>query len=68
MSQDSLINDEPEQQQTIPSSIDSRMNLRSSRSNDLDEHIKVVKQKKEEAELLRLQKVQEQLRKKEQKW
>jgi len=38
------------------------------RSLALDEHIKLVKQKKEEAEILRLQKFQEQLRKKEQKW
>ncbi|UJR09714.1 hypothetical protein I4U23_013943 [Adineta vaga] len=38
------------------------------RSLALDEHIKLVKQKKEEAEVLRLQKFQEQLRKKEQKW
>lgn len=38
------------------------------RSMALDEHIKLVKQKKEEAEILRLQKFQEQLRKKEQKW
>jgi hypothetical protein len=38
------------------------------RSLALDEHIKIVKQKKEEAEILRLQKFQEQLRKKEQKW
>lgn len=39
-----------------------------SRSLALDEHIKLVKQKKEEAEILRLQRFQEQLRKKEQKW
>lgn len=38
------------------------------RTMALDEHIKLVKQKKEEAEVLRLQKFQEQLRKKEQKW
>jgi hypothetical protein len=38
------------------------------RSLALDEHIKLVKQKKEEAEILRLQKFQEQLRIKEQKW
>ena len=38
------------------------------RSLALDEHIKLVKQKKEEAEVLRLQRFQEQLRKKEQKW
>lgn len=38
------------------------------RSVNLDEHIKLVKQKKEEADELRLQKFQEQLRKKEQKW
>lgn len=38
------------------------------RSMPLDEHIKLVKQKKEEAEILRLQKFQEQLQKKEQKW
>jgi len=35
---------------------------------NLDEHIKLVKQKKEEADVLRLQRFQEQLRKKEQKW
>ena len=34
----------------------------------MDEHIKLVKQKKEEAEVLRLQRFQEQLKKKEQKW
>lgn len=38
------------------------------RSLALDEHIKLVKQKKEEAEVLRLQRFQEQLKKKEQKW
>jgi hypothetical protein len=38
------------------------------RSLALDEHIKLVKQKKEEAEILRLQRFQEQLRLKEQKW
>jgi hypothetical protein len=38
------------------------------RSMGLNEHIKLVQQKKEEAEILRLQKFQEQLRKKEQKW
>ncbi|CAF3822962.1 unnamed protein product [Rotaria magnacalcarata] len=42
--------------------------MASLRSLPLDEHIKLVKQKKEEAEILRLQKFQEQLRKKEQKW
>ncbi|CAF5140915.1 unnamed protein product, partial [Rotaria magnacalcarata] len=41
--------------------------MASLRSLPLDEHIKLVKQKKEEAEILRLQKFQEQLRKKEQK-
>jgi hypothetical protein len=38
------------------------------RSNNLDEHIRLVKQKKEEANVLRLQRIEEQLRKKEQKW
>jgi hypothetical protein len=38
------------------------------RSLALDEHIKLVKQKKEEAEVQRLQRFQEQLRKKEEKW
>jgi len=53
------------------SRISSRMSTMKSstgRSLALDEHIKLVKQKKEEAEVLRLQRFQEQLKKKEQKW
>ena len=50
------------------STIKSTANGNALRSLALDEHIKLVKQKKEEAEILRLQKFQEQLRKKEQKW
>jgi hypothetical protein len=50
------------------STIKSTINGNGLRSVALDEHIKLVKQKKEEAEILRLQKFQEQLRKKEQKW
>ncbi len=50
------------------STIKSTTNSNGFRSFALDEHIKLVKQKKEEAEILRLQKFQEQLRKKEQKW
>lgn len=38
------------------------------RTANLDEHIRLVKQKKEEAEVLRLRRFQEQLKKKEQKW
>ncbi|CAF3746591.1 unnamed protein product [Rotaria sp. Silwood1] len=58
---------------TINSKISSKMSTIKSTNNgirslQLDEHIKLVKQKKEEAEVLRLQKFQEQLRKKEQKW
>ncbi|CAF0833826.1 unnamed protein product [Rotaria sordida] len=79
MSQDSLINDEQDhnekfQQTSSITIMNSRMNskLKSStngaRSVNLDEHIKLVKQKKEEAEVLRLQRFQEQMRKKEQKW
>ncbi|CAF1096861.1 unnamed protein product [Adineta steineri] len=75
MSQDSLITNEQdnnnnnkqiEQPSSITTTVNSRMN--GNRSNNLDEHIKLVKQKKEEAEVLRLQKFQEQLQKKEQKW
>ncbi|CAF3994045.1 unnamed protein product, partial [Adineta steineri] len=50
------------------STIKSTANGNGLRSLALDEHIKLVKQKKEEAEVLRLQRFQEQLRKKEQKW
>ncbi|CAF3382512.1 unnamed protein product [Rotaria socialis] len=58
---------------TTNSKISSKMSTTKSTTNGLrslhlDEHIKLVKQKKEEAEILRLQKFQEQLRKKEQKW
>ena len=57
---------------TINSKLSSKMSTMKSgiglRSLALDEHIKLVKQKKEEAEILRLQKFQEQLKKKEQKW
>ncbi|CAF3376041.1 unnamed protein product [Rotaria sp. Silwood1] len=71
MSQDSLINDEEDnneklQQSSSTTMVNSRMN--SARSINIDEHIKLVKQKKEEAEVLRLQRFQEQMRKKEQKW
>ncbi|CAF2399776.1 unnamed protein product [Rotaria sp. Silwood2] len=71
MSQDSLIIDEPDnneklQQNSSITMVNSRMN--SARSVNIDEHIKLVKQKKEEAEVLRLQRFQEQMRKKEQKW
>jgi hypothetical protein len=70
MSQDSLINDEQDANNSIPqsSSPPNGVHRKCSRSNNLDEHIKLVKQKKEEADVLRLQKFQEQLRKKEQKW
>jgi hypothetical protein len=70
MSQDSLINDEQDANNCMPqsSSPPNGVNRKCSRSNNLDEHIKLVKQKKEEADVLRLQKFQEQLRKKEQKW
>ncbi|UJR36390.1 hypothetical protein I4U23_029114 [Adineta vaga] len=82
MSQDSLINDDDEQNDhnnkndindplqqisSIISTVNSRMTI-GARSVNLDEHIKFVKQKKEEADELRLQRFQEQLRKKEQKW
>ena len=69
MSQDSLIDDDDDEQDAndpIPQS--SSPTKKCTRSNNLDEHIKLVKQKKEEADELRLQKFQEQLRKKEQKW
>lgn len=39
-----------------------------SRSNNLNEHLRLVKQKKDEADLFRLQRLREQLRKKEEKW
>lgn len=84
MSQDSLTNGEQDHNHnnnktkierppsTTNSKISSKMSTIKSgsglRSLALDEHIKLVKQKKEEAEILRLQKFQEQLRKKEQKW
>ncbi|CAF1658959.1 unnamed protein product, partial [Adineta ricciae] len=76
MSQDSLIDDDhngdddddkPIQQiSSIINTISTR--VQSARSSNLDEHIKLVKQKKEEADELRLQRFQEQLRQKEQKW
>ncbi|CAF4318316.1 unnamed protein product [Rotaria sp. Silwood2] len=80
MSQDSLTNGEHNDNKNNihntnnknerPSSTTNTTNSKMSslRSLPLDEHIKLVKQKKEEADVLRLQKVQEQLRKKEQKW
>jgi hypothetical protein len=75
MSQDSLINDEEENnnnkntQSSSPTTTNnSKTNGKLKSSINLDEHIKIVKQKKEEADVLRLQKFQEQLRKKEQKW
>jgi hypothetical protein len=71
MSQDSLINDEQDPTNSIPPSSYSPTtgsNSIGNRKCTLDEHIKSVKQKKEEADELRLQKFQEQLRKKEQKW
>lgn len=81
MSEDSLITDEQEYSKSnLPPSMPSSSspnNLpttcssptrKSTRSNNLDEHIKSVQQKKEEVNILRLQKFQEQLRKKEQKW
>lgn len=84
MSQDSLTNEETNSKvkverpssATTNSKFSSKMSTMKSTSNGtaalrslaLDEHIKLVKQKKEEAEVLRLQKFQEQLRKKEQKW
>jgi hypothetical protein len=83
MSQDSLIDDEqdntkdieqPSTTTTTTATSNSRMTKQlksttnSSRPINYDEHIKLVKQKKEEADVLRLQKFQEQLRKKEQKW
>jgi len=81
MSQDSLTNGEHDNNNnnknkrpssTTNSKFSSKMSTMKSgnglRSLALDEHIKLVKQKKEEAEILRLQKFQEQLRKKEQKW
>ena len=39
-----------------------------SRARSLREHMKLVKQKREEADVSRLQRFQEQLRKKEEKW
>ncbi|CAF0812256.1 unnamed protein product, partial [Didymodactylos carnosus] len=82
MSQDSLTNGQNDEGDLVayssepPSTTNSRISKVSwvRTSNDrmngrvgLDEHIKLVKQKKEEAEVLRLQKFQEQLKKKEQK-
>lgn len=82
MSEDSLIADEQEYSKSnllpLAASSSSANNTASAsctsptrkcpRSNNLDEHIKSVQQKKEEVDVLRLQKFQEQLRKKEQKW
>jgi len=78
MSQDSLTNGDNNKNkiERPPSTTNSKLSSKMStiksgnglRSLALDEHIKLVKQKKEEAEILRLQKFQEQLRKKEQKW
>ena len=61
MSEDSLMNEnEP--------NISQQQSMKSSRlTANLDEHIKLVKQKKDEFDHLRLQRFQEQLRKKEQK-
>jgi uncharacterized protein (UPF0335 family) len=79
ISQDSLTNGEQNKIERPSSRTNSKISSKMStikstatgngfRSLALDEHIKLVKQKKEEAEILRLQKFQEQLRKKEQKW
>ncbi|CAM2707856.1 unnamed protein product [Rotaria socialis] len=79
MSEDSLINDEQDYDETVrPTSsmaiVDTNMNSKlnslsnGARSINHDEHIKLVKQKKEEVDELRLQRFQEQLRKKDQKW
>jgi hypothetical protein len=71
MSQDSLIDDEQDPINTVPASSSSPTNGSNSAANrksTLDDHIKSVKQKKDEADELRLQKFQEQLRMKEQKW
>ncbi|CAF1645240.1 unnamed protein product [Rotaria magnacalcarata] len=78
MSEDSLINDEQDYDEAVqPTSsmalVDTNMNSKLNslsngvRSINHDEHIKLVKQKKEEADELRLQRFQEQLRKKDQK-
>lgn len=83
MSEDSLANEEEEENNQQPSStttttvsnqLQKNSQLKSpinnpNRSNtNHDEHIKLVIQKKQEADVIRLQKFQEQLRKKEQKW
>lgn len=73
MSEDSLVDD---QDTTVQPSAGDYPQMSSQagsgaaavRSANLDEHIRSVKQKKEEADELRLQRFQEQLRKKEQKW
>lgn len=62
MSDDSLMNENENQLMNCQD-----QSMKSSRINNLDEHIKLVKQKKEEVDHLRLQRIQEQLRKKEQK-
>lgn len=79
MSEDSLINiEEDSSKNNLP--IDSTITSSSPHHNSstsprkchrsitLDDHIKSVQQKKEEVDILRLQKFQEQLRQKEQKW
>ena len=70
MSEDSLINIEDDSSKiNLPSTtIIPTSPHKCPRSLNLDEHMKSVKQKKEEVDVLRLQKFQEQLRKKEQKW
>lgn len=78
MSEDSLINIEDDSSKnnlpstttttTSPNHNPTSSPRKCPRSLNLDEHIKSVKQKKEEVDVLRLQKFQEQLRKKEQKW
>lgn len=73
MSEDSLIDNEEAETRNhllLPSSSSSprQQSRSSSKITNLDEHIKLVKQKKEEVDSQRLQRFQEQLRKKEQKW